>query len=283
MAEQKVNVNGDDALFEQGPFPGQVDPWSELGRYFHPIHESIIDYILGEFRKPLRQRGYLIGRETSLQIAQGRQPDVFINLPKSVQRPTQTLDYVRAAEAVNAEVGVVVDESPSLDALKIRDLNDNTLVTIIELVSPSNKEKWEQVLAYRLYRFHLVGEQGVNVVEVDLTRSVKRLLESPQAETYAYHAAVHFPSDLPRLVGMAYGEPLKRIAVPLRGEVIALDLQAAYTHAYQQNSTSAWIREEGRYTEQDLPFPSLLTEAQRQQATEAVARWENALQEQRPR
>jgi hypothetical protein len=264
-------------LLDRGPFPNQIDPWAEIGTYFHPLHASMIDHLLNILRRPLQQRGYLIGRETSLQIAQGRQPDVFINTTAYRGERLRGQDYIQAAEAIDAEAGVALDTEPALDALKIRRMESDELVTIIEIISPTNKEKWEQILAYQSYRFRLCGEQGVNVVEIDLTRSVKRLVEGTAVQDYPYHAAIHFPSDLPRLIGFGYAEPLKRIALPLRGEVIGVDLQPMFENAYRRNSTAAWILNKGVYTERALPFPSLLTEAQRQNAIKAITEWQSEL------
>ncbi|MDX1991881.1 MAG: DUF4058 family protein [bacterium] len=264
-------------LLDRGPFPNQIDPWAEIGTYFHPLHASMIDHLLNTLRKPLQQRGYLVGRETSLQIAQGRQPDVFINTIAYRGERLRGQDYVQAAEAIDAEPGVALDTEPALDALKIRSVESDELVTIIEIISPTNKEKWEQILAYQSYRFRLCGEQGVNVVEIDLTRSVKRLVEGTAVQVYPYHAAIHFPSDLPRLIGFPYGERLKRIALPLRGEVIGIDLQPMYEDAYRRNSTAAWLLNNGAYTEGALPFPSLLTDEKRRTAWQAVARWKSEL------
>jgi hypothetical protein len=85
------------------------------------------------------------------------------------------------------------------------------------------------------------------------------------------------PGEPVRIVGIAFEAPLSRIALPLRGEMIPVELHNAYRHAYRQTTTAWHIHHEGRYTEDDLPFPSHLTDAQRRDALASVARWQQEL------
>jgi DNA-binding transcriptional regulator LsrR (DeoR family) len=50
-------------------------------------------------------------------------------------------------------------------------------------------------------------------------------------------------------------------------------MQEAYDHAYQTLVLAAQIDEETGYEEAHLPFPSLLSEAERRDALAAVAHW----------
>jgi hypothetical protein len=62
-----------------GPFPGQIDPWAEDAHYFQQIHAGMIDQLLQQVRTPLAEMGYRVGREASLQIADNREPDIFVH------------------------------------------------------------------------------------------------------------------------------------------------------------------------------------------------------------
>lgn len=55
-----------------GAFPGRVDPFAENAHDFHAIHAQLIGVLLAWLQEPLMARGYVVGRETSLQIAEGR-------------------------------------------------------------------------------------------------------------------------------------------------------------------------------------------------------------------
>lgn len=257
-----------------GPFPGRTDPWAEIGRYFHQIHSSMMDNFAAQATPTLLEMGYIIGREASLQIAEGREPDIFIQRAMNAPLPHLRWDYELAASEALLEPGIVLEADVELDALHVRRHASGELVTVLEIISPSNKDRPELVADYKRRRERLVVEQGVNVVEIDLTLSVKRLVNS---HPHAYHVAIYLPDNNPRLIIMDYGTPLKPFALPLRGEIFPLKLQPAYDHAYRQFTIAAQIHQRNDYAEAKLPFPSLLTDPQRQQALESVRQWQEHL------
>lgn len=264
-------------LYEQGPFPGRIDPWAEMGRYFQQIHSGMIDHFLSQTRSTLMEMGYITGREASLQIAEGREPDVFIQRAMDAPLPALRWNYDEAATEILAEPGVLIEADVSLQAVHIKSGDLGRLVTVVEIISPNNKTKPQLVADYRTRRERLLLDHGVNVVEIDPTRSVRRLLNDSFVNDFAYHVAVFIPGDSPRVIGTEYGQPLSRIALPLRGEVVPLETQAAYNHAYQLVTIAAQIHNNQHYSENHLPFPSLLTEVQQQEALAAVKAWREEL------
>lgn len=127
-------------LLKQGPLAGQIDPWAEVGRYFHQIHSGMIDQILGQIRLPLLAMGYYAGRETSLQIAEYRQPDVYVRRKTEAPRQPTAWDYEQAAEVALAEPGILIEGiKGELDAIFIKKVGAGDLVTVVEIISPSNK------------------------------------------------------------------------------------------------------------------------------------------------
>ncbi|MBC7869408.1 MAG: DUF4058 family protein, partial [Chitinophagaceae bacterium] len=176
-----------------------------------------------------------------------------------------------------AEPGVIA-ETRTLDAIHITKSDTDDLVTIVEVVSPSNKTEADSVAQYQDRRSRLVVNQGVNVVEIDLTRSVKRLFNHPLTTAYPYHVSVYLPGRWPYVIGTHINEPLKRIALPLRGEVVPIEIQTAYNYAYQQVSVGAHILRDKKYNLKNLPFPSLLTADERKNAMQAVEAWKAELE-----
>ena len=257
-------------LYSQGAFHGRIDPWSEQARYFRPIHAGMMSAILAQIRIPLMEKGYVAGRETSLQIAEGREPDIY--------RQMRSWNYAKVAGEVLAEPGVLVHAEDSLDALFIHD-TEGTLVTVLEIVSPGNKTRDHEILAYRERRSRLLLEQGVNVVEIDPTRSIKRLTLNATTRSAAYHVAIFLPADAVRIVEIAFGDSLKRLALPLRADVVPVDVQEAYSRAYTGVTTAWHIQHEGRYTISELPFPSTLTDEQKESALETVQTWQQQLEQ----
>jgi hypothetical protein len=262
----------------RGPFPGSIDPWAENARYFQQLHGNMIGLLLQTLHIPLVRMGYVLSREVSLQITALSEPDIAILSSGASAAPGLTWDYAAAAQAQQADPGTVTsDAPPELEGLTIRLVATGELVTIIEIISPSNKREPDTREEYLFRREGLVKRAGVNVVEFDLTRSIKRLLRDYLVRVYPYHIAIFLPAERPRFVGIDYLQPLKRIALPLRGEVIGLDTQPIYDAAYQQGTLAGLIEQQGDYTEAMLPFPSTLSPEARAASLEAVARWRNQL------
>jgi hypothetical protein len=264
-------------LLRKGPFAGRIDPWAETARYFQQIHSGMIENFLSQIQEPLMEMGYWAGKEVSLQVMEGRQPDVFVQRSALEAEKLREWDYATAAAEVLAEPGVIAETRPELQAIHVKEFESGDLVTVVEIVSPRNKAKADEIAQYQDRRGRLLFNQGVNVVEIDPTRSVKRLLNHHLTAAHAYHTVVYLPDVWPRVIFNDVGEPLKRLALPLRAEVVPIELQQAYDHAYQTAAVANQILSNGRYTEQDLPFPSLLTDEQRQTALRAVTYWRDEL------
>jgi Protein of unknown function (DUF4058) len=161
-----------------GPFPNQIDPFAEAGRFFQQLHSEMISHLLGQMQKPLLAMGYIAGRETSLQIAEQRQPE-------QSAEAKQAWNYAQAAEAVLAEPGLLFEGTePELDALHIKAWETGRLVTVLEIVSPRNKTAAQLIRDYQERRTRLL-QRAVNVVELDLTRSVKRLIHDALVDSAA--------------------------------------------------------------------------------------------------
>jgi hypothetical protein len=263
-------------LYEQGPFADRLDPWAEDARYFHAIHDSMIDALLRMMKRPLFEMGYVAGRERSLQIAEGRMPDVFVSFLRTQKDKTQRLNYELAAAEALAPTGELLVEEPWLDALHIR-TESGELVTVVEIISLGNKDRASERNEYKERRSRLFLEQGVNVVEIDLTRSTRRLVEPMEAEKTPYFVAIFIPGEFARIFRVYFGERLPRLAFPLRSEVLPIELQLAYAEAYQTNMIAQHIHNETSYSEDALPFPSLLTDEQRATALAAVHAWHEML------
>lgn len=257
---------------KQGPFPNRVDLWAEIGRYHKQIHAGMIDVIASDLETELASRGYFISREASLQIATDREPDIFVRHDTPPSTGMRVEAYMRAAVAIRIEPGEValVDDPLERSALHIRKLESGDLVTVLEIISPSNK--YGAVRLYQDYRTRLL-HQGVQFVELDFTRSKQRLLENRLTEAYPYHIAVYLPDDPPLVIGIELDTPLKDFALPLRNEVVPVHTQAAYTTVYRRYDLAAQLEHEQRYNADDLPFPSTLTPAQRDDALQRVSTW----------
>jgi hypothetical protein len=264
-------------LIKRGPFPKHIDPWAEKGHYFHQLHAHMITYMLDAMSEPLLELGYVAGREASLQITEQGQPDIFVR--GEGNRPSKLSSYSQAAAEAQLEVGVAI-ETPRLELdrifIKSRDLRK--LVTVIEIISPNNKTKYEEMVAYRQRREQLLIE-GVHCVEIDLTRSIRRLLDNLISEKFPYHIAIHLHDEDSRFIGIQLTETPKSFALPLRAEIIPVQLDNIYLQAYARLSIALQLYEDGHYIAEHLPFPSTLSEDERKILLEQVETWKLALKE----
>jgi hypothetical protein len=269
-AEQEIQ------LLERGPFPGRMDLWAEHEHFFHGLHEQFIGVLMVTLRRPLLERGYVIGRETSLQIAEGRIPDLFVQQKTPTFTPRHTSYDLAALESL-AEPGILLDDLPKMTAVVIREAQSHQLVTVIEMISPSNKAHDYYIKSYIERREEIFLKRGINVIEIDLTRSYKRLIDHPVTTTSPYHVAIFIPGHGLRVVPMTLQEPFKRIAMPLREEIIPIDLHKLYEQSYREMGLAALIEEEDRYKDEYLPYPSLLTDEAHDEALKAVRAWHDEL------
>jgi hypothetical protein len=263
-------------LLRDGPFPGQIDPWAERDDYFGQMHGQIIAEIIRSISDSLFVMGYRISREASLQITHDGRPDIAIMRAVSPQNLPRRWDYARTAEAAQIDAGVAITAlSPELTAVYVH--QGKTLVTVVEVVSPGNKTHKPRMARYRERRNRLLAG-GVNIVEIDLTRSVERLLQDSLVSQYPYHYVIYLPSEPPRLVGIPLGMALKQLALPLRAEILPIDVQQAYTSAYRAVTIAPQIFDAGLYEENNLPFRSLFTADERRTTLDALLKWVAALE-----
>ena len=148
---------------------------------------------------------------------------------------------------------IVRRELPKERWVEIRH-DDGTLVTVIEIASPANRGS--RRLEYLTKRADSLAA-GVNVVEIDLLRGGKRLLDltdeqlraefGPAEETYFISATRSFDPDRLEVYACPLREPLPFIHIPLRYPDldVPLDIQLLVNRCY----------ETGRYWKLDYAAP----------------------------
>jgi hypothetical protein len=222
------------------PYLEQEDVWQDFHQSFLPLARAAlseqvrpaylvkIEEYLFIHELPDEERRYL-GR-TDVGVTRG-QPEAG----------AQTATAVLEAPAFGRIVPVVDVERHSF--LEVRDRRDRELVTVIELLSPSNKKAGpdrEQYLAKRRQLF----ASPVHLVEIDLLRGGPRLpLEDlPDCD---YYALVSRAEQRPR-VGiwpLRLHERLPAIPVPLRAPHpdARLDLQELLHRLYDEAGYQDYI------------------------------------------
>ena len=226
------------------PFPG-MDPylespthWSDFhSTYIHALRESINERLPRNYAARIEEEVVIVEPEVG---ERNTRPDV------SVSRDPFRTSGTHAASAAVATAPelepVTLGNVQTLDPhtqpyIRIVRLPDHELVTVLELLSPTNKGGDGRGI-YVEKRQRLMG-QPVNIVELDLIRAGKRLggftRPLPPGDYYAF---VSRADRRPNTDAYAWGvrRRLPSIPIPLRvpDADVKVDLGAAFAIAYER-------------------------------------------------
>jgi hypothetical protein len=226
------------------PFPG-MDPYLESW-IWADCHSTLIAALRAQLNAKLPRR-YVANTELYVwREDPSRQERLILGGPDvyAAEQQGGPAEGTPAATIVAPVTTVLTGVERKQRYLRIVDSVGRRIVTVIELLSPSNKTAHDSGEAYRFKRDEYIAS-GVNLVEIDLLRSgVRPPLGDPAPPVIDYYLLVSRTSERPRLGIWPFSvrDPLPRIPVPLDpGEPeVLLDLRAALDRAY----------EEGRYAEQ---------------------------------
>lgn len=159
------------------PFPG-MNPYFEQEAVFHDFHQTFVPMMREHLVEQVRP-GYLIKLEEYLFIhelpAESRRVLGAADLAISARKPPASAVSGGAATAIPVRRRLqLATETERHSYLEVRDRERMKLITVIELLSPSNKKSGadrEQYLAKREDLFR----SGVHLVEIDLLRGWPRM------------------------------------------------------------------------------------------------------------
>lgn len=223
------------------PFPG-MDPYLERPELWPGLHNRLIaglDETLGPLVRPryyvaLEERIY---SEDPPELLLVGRPDLAV--VRSHAGPPD-----RASGSWGAATGVLEVEVPLADRvretyLELRAAQDGEVVTVIEILSPSNKRPGEGRREY-LRKRAAVLQSLTSLVEIDLLRIGDRMPLVQRWPTADYGVLVSRSWLRPRahLTGFTLRDPLPAFPVPLReGEdEPSLDLGAVFMTVYDRAS-----------------------------------------------
>lgn len=232
------------------PFPG-MNPYLEQTAVWHSFHEQFLPYcqealvpqVRPRYLVKLDEHVYLHERTAGERAFLGRADASVTGTGRSPGHAgsaaaTALLD----APAVARLAPVPVDAVREL-FLEIRDRSDRRVVTVIELLSPSNKAPGPDRDQYLDRRRRLL-QSDVNLVEIDLLRGGRRPpLEGVPACDYC--VTVSRPEDRPDVAvwPLRLRDVLPTVPVPLAaGEPAArLDLGAVLRRAWEAGGYEDYV------------------------------------------
>jgi len=221
------------------PFNG-MDPYLE-GSLWSDVHHRLI----GELQKilvPLIRPKYVarveryVVKDTHPKKDIGiMYPDVGVYLNENqVKEPMIAYDSQRLPTPPSISIALVKPIEVRIPFLEIRDVDNNKLVTAIEVLSFINKRK--PGLAPYLKKRENLHKEGVHLLEIDLLRRGTRPFEHPDLENALYLVSLTKGLDHKTDIWMMDLEtPLPIIPVPLleNDADVFVDLQSTLNQVYQ--------------------------------------------------
>jgi hypothetical protein len=227
------------------PFPG-MNPYLEQDDAWHDFHQSFIP-LIREVLTPQVRPNYLVKVEELLFIHEmPHGPRQLLGHTDVAVTPAPLPGGARGTRVLSAPARARFHLAVDVERhsyLEIRDRHNRELITVLELLSPSNKNPGpdrEQYLAKRWQIIH----SPVHLVEIDLLRGGPRL---PAEELPAcdYCVVVSRAEERPHVEvwPISLRQPLPEVPVPLRvsDPDARIDLQALLHRLYDAAGYESYI------------------------------------------
>ncbi len=186
-------------------------------------------------------------RETPEGLSDDRYPDVrVVEFPPQRERPRQANGTAVAEPILLAAEAEPLTE-PYLEIIDVG--SGNRVVTVLEVLSPTNKTPGAAMIAYRRKQQE-VCHSDTSLVEIDLLRGGDHVLAIPlktvpREQRTAYMACVRraWVKGMAEVYPMPLSQPLPKIKVPLRQRDadVVLDLQSLIQQCYRRGGYDGTI------------------------------------------
>ena len=218
-----------------------MDPYLEHSVLWEGLHARLVVAIANRLQ-PLLDPRYVASVEERVYIEgpQRRIPDVWIQRTADTQEQAPAASEQRSSGAVIVEVEELEIHETRIEILDA--YNEMKLVTLIELISPTNKLPGPGRQSY-LEKQQEIIHRDCNLVEIDLLRTGQHVAAVPDwrlrdVAPFDYLACVSRWSNRKRyeLYPMRLREPLADVDVPLSDPDpdVRLSLQDAFEQVYDE-------------------------------------------------
>jgi hypothetical protein len=228
------------------PFPG-MDPYLEHPEFFPGLHDSLLIYLREALQAQLPEAYYADIRSRVWIEYTNRVIEPDVNLLRT-DRPSGPLPQPAGGEGAVAVrtppvVVTVPGEERTESYLEIYTVRGNhSLVTAIEVLSPSNKTGGTHGREEYLKKQAELLNSRVNLVEIDLLRAGQHTTAAPRkdvlkaAGSFDYHISIRRMDDLFQYLvhPIRLEKSLPEIVIPLLpGDPgVNIDLQAVFDRCY---------------------------------------------------
>jgi hypothetical protein len=251
------------------PFPG-MDPYLEQAIFWSEFHSRLIVAIADALAPSLLPE-YYIAVETRTYMA-GTDGELWVGIPDAVVLSTLGASSTVQSEPLSgpSEVGAITTTRPQsvilpmpLEVkeryLEIREAGSDAVITVVEVLSPTNKRQGEGRRLYDNKRQTILGSTS-HLVEIDLLRSHEPMAMHPvktgSASTARYRILVSRSEFRPRadLYEFMLRDSIPEFPLPLRDaeEHVMVDLQALVNGIYDRSGYGIRVN-----YQEPVPAPAL--------------------------
>lgn len=202
------------------PFPG-MDPYLEGRNIWPDVHHRLIttigdalaSQVAPRYYVRIEQRTYIVEVDGEERIAR---PDVAVIAAPSETGPPGEGGAAIAVAGVAQTVTLPRFEEIRQGYLEIRDAQTHEVITVVELLSPSNKVSGEGRKEYEAKRRQVLCTL-TNLVEIDLLRAGEPLAMRPLTKSdYRVLVRAGWEGFRARLYAFGVRQPIPEVPVPLR-------------------------------------------------------------------
>lgn len=225
------------------PFPG-MNPYLEHPSLWAGVHHRLITAIANALAPQIRphyfvaieERVYEVSGETALLVGI---PDVSIQSTSSVEKPIDSNLAVAPLTIQPVEVMLPLPELLTEGYLEIRAVETGDVVTVIEVLSPKNKQVGTGRLQYEAKRQKILAS-ATHLVEIDLLRqgNPMPILRQPNQSRYRILISRSETRPKAKLYGFNLPDRMPEFPMPLlSGETEPLvNLKQLLDEIYDQGS-----------------------------------------------
>ncbi|MFN3421735.1 MAG: DUF4058 family protein, partial [Armatimonadota bacterium] len=225
------------------PFPG-MDPFLESSSLWSDFHGDFL-YTMREALVPKVRPKYIVLAQVQVIVMQEPDerigtivPDVLVVEGESPLPPELEGEKVAVATSTPAVVRLALTQKREQVYLEIRERETRRLVTVIELLSPSNKRFGSPAWGDYLKKRDAIFASDVHLVELDLLRGGTRMPMGDPLPEGDYYAIISRSYRRPycEVYSWTLREKMPTIPIPLlRGDPdVRLDLQEVFNTVYER-------------------------------------------------
>lgn len=220
------------------PFPG-MNPYLESPAVWSSFHTRLL-VAIADTLAPVLRPSYYIEVETRTYTEQkdeDEEDELLVGIPDAA-----VLSVVSSKQSKDTpfEAATLTQNRPQLITLpmpitvkerylEVREIGTETVITVIEVLSPKNKKRGKGRVAYERKRSRILGSLS-HLIEIDLLRGNSPMPMLGQVQPTHYRIVVSRSEQRPRadLYGFNLPEPIPKFPLPLKPEdqEPLVDLQA---------------------------------------------------------